>query len=203
MSHVFNFDVPIHAEDYVHRIGRTGRAGREGRAFTIATPEDGRFVQAITRLIGKDIPVITIEGVGKAELSDEEGDTRRRGRNDRQRGRGGRGGGRDQRRDRPAPRQASEPRPAAEERSAARPAQPPHEQRPAPQPSREPRQRQQRPAPREALPPITMDPDGNVTPLAARRGGEPQRERDDDGRIVGFGDHLPAFLARSIKVARG
>ena len=44
MSHVFNFDVPIHAEDYVHRIGRTGRAGREGRAFTLATPEDGRFV---------------------------------------------------------------------------------------------------------------------------------------------------------------
>ena len=42
MSHVFNFDVPINAEDYVHRIGRTGRAGREGRAFTLAAPEDGR-----------------------------------------------------------------------------------------------------------------------------------------------------------------
>ncbi|MDE2514769.1 MAG: DEAD/DEAH box helicase, partial [Rhodospirillales bacterium] len=40
LSHVFNFDVPHHAEDYVHRIGRTGRAGLEGRAFTIATPED-------------------------------------------------------------------------------------------------------------------------------------------------------------------
>ena len=50
MSHVFNFDVPIHAEDYVHRIGRTGRAGREGRAFTLATPEDGRFVEAIEQL---------------------------------------------------------------------------------------------------------------------------------------------------------
>ena len=56
MSHVFNFDVPIHAEDYVHRIGRTGRAGREGRAFTLATPEDGRFVQAIEHLIGKADP---------------------------------------------------------------------------------------------------------------------------------------------------
>jgi superfamily II DNA/RNA helicase len=42
VSHVFNFDVPIHAEDYVHRIGRTGRAGRDGRAFTLATPDDGR-----------------------------------------------------------------------------------------------------------------------------------------------------------------
>src|ERR1044072_5413064 len=42
LSHVFNFDVPYHAEDYVHRIGRTGRAGREGRSFTLAAPEDGR-----------------------------------------------------------------------------------------------------------------------------------------------------------------
>ena len=40
LSHVFNFDVPFHAEDYVHRIGRTGRAGREGHAYTIATADD-------------------------------------------------------------------------------------------------------------------------------------------------------------------
>ena len=44
LSHVFCFDVPIHAEDYVHRIGRTGRAGREGRSFTLAAPEDGKSV---------------------------------------------------------------------------------------------------------------------------------------------------------------
>ena len=47
MRHVFNFDVPIHAEDYVHRIGRTGRAGREGRSFMLAAPEDGKAVAAI------------------------------------------------------------------------------------------------------------------------------------------------------------
>jgi superfamily II DNA/RNA helicase len=40
LSHVFNFDVPVHSEDYVHRIGRTGRAGLEGHAFTIASPQD-------------------------------------------------------------------------------------------------------------------------------------------------------------------
>src|SRR6187431_520111 len=40
VSHIFNFDVPIHAEDYVHRIGRTGRAGRSGKAFTIVTRSD-------------------------------------------------------------------------------------------------------------------------------------------------------------------
>ncbi len=56
MSHVFNFDVPSHAEDYVHRIGRTGRAGREGRAITFATTEDRKYLAGITRLIGKPIP---------------------------------------------------------------------------------------------------------------------------------------------------
>jgi superfamily II DNA/RNA helicase len=57
MSHVFNFDVPSHAEDYVHRIGRTGRAGLTGHAFTLATPEDSKYLAAITRLIGKKIPL--------------------------------------------------------------------------------------------------------------------------------------------------
>jgi superfamily II DNA/RNA helicase len=58
LSHVFNFDVPSNAEDYVHRIGRTGRAGKSGRAFTIAAGEDDRkYVGAIERLIGKAIPL--------------------------------------------------------------------------------------------------------------------------------------------------
>ena len=47
LSHVINFDVPMNAEDYVHRIGRTGRAGRSGRAFTFATPQNSREVAAI------------------------------------------------------------------------------------------------------------------------------------------------------------
>ena len=56
VSHVFNFDVPTNAEDYVHRIGRTGRAGREGAAFTIAaTSYDKRHLEAIEKLIGKKI----------------------------------------------------------------------------------------------------------------------------------------------------
>jgi superfamily II DNA/RNA helicase len=58
LSHVFNFDVPSNAEDYVHRIGRTGRAGKSGRAFTIAASEDDRkYVAAIEKLIGKAIPL--------------------------------------------------------------------------------------------------------------------------------------------------
>ncbi|KUJ82014.1 DEAD/DEAH box helicase [Ruegeria profundi] len=56
VSHVFNFDVPSHAEDYVHRIGRTGRAGRDGKAITICTGRDEKALDAIEKLIQKDIP---------------------------------------------------------------------------------------------------------------------------------------------------
>jgi superfamily II DNA/RNA helicase len=55
VSHVFNFDVPTHAEDYVHRIGRTGRAGREGVAVTLVTSADQKYVDAIEKLIEKKL----------------------------------------------------------------------------------------------------------------------------------------------------
>lgn len=55
VSHVFNFDVPIHAEDYVHRIGRTGRAGRSGASFTLVTKRDTKFSDAIEKLIGQKV----------------------------------------------------------------------------------------------------------------------------------------------------
>ena len=57
MSHVFNFDVPMHADDYIHRIGRTGRAGREGHSITLATSVDGKYVRQIEKLIGTKIEV--------------------------------------------------------------------------------------------------------------------------------------------------
>src|SRR6056297_798069 len=56
VSHVFNFDVPSHAEDYVHRIGRTGRAGRDGKALMICAPKDEKNLDAIERLLEKAIP---------------------------------------------------------------------------------------------------------------------------------------------------
>src|SRR5215469_4814269 len=56
VSHVFNFDVPHHPDDYVHRIGRTGRAGRSGSAVTIVAPIDQKSVGAIEKLIGQTIP---------------------------------------------------------------------------------------------------------------------------------------------------
>lgn len=56
VSHVFNYDVPGHPEDYVHRIGRTGRAGREGKAITLCNPRDTKALAAVEALIQKEIP---------------------------------------------------------------------------------------------------------------------------------------------------
>ena len=61
VSHVFNYDVPSNAEDYVHRIGRTGRAGRSGTAYTLVTGEDKKYLEAIESLIKK-----TIDWTGEA-----------------------------------------------------------------------------------------------------------------------------------------
>ncbi len=56
VSHVFNFDVPHHPDDYVHRVGRTGRAGRSGTAISIVAPMDHKSLTAIEKLIGQGIP---------------------------------------------------------------------------------------------------------------------------------------------------
>jgi superfamily II DNA/RNA helicase len=56
VSHVFNFDVPIHADDYVHRIGRTGRAGRSGAAYMLASHRDGKYLEAIEKITGQKLP---------------------------------------------------------------------------------------------------------------------------------------------------
>ena len=68
VSHIFNFDVPIHAEDYVHRVGRTGRAGRVGHAYTMVTREEAKHLRAIEALIKKEIPYFDI---GTLEDSDD------------------------------------------------------------------------------------------------------------------------------------
>ena len=77
LSHVFNFDVPIHAEDYVHRIGRTGRAGLEGKAFTIAAPDDRYAVEQIEKLIDHPIPPMLVEGLDPVDWAEKDGRKRR------------------------------------------------------------------------------------------------------------------------------
>ena len=67
VSHVFNFDVPFNAEDYVHRIGRTGRAGKVGHAYTLVSPDDARQIAAIESLIKQTIPRETIPDLPAGE----------------------------------------------------------------------------------------------------------------------------------------
>ncbi len=61
VSHVVNYDVPQHPEDYIHRIGRTGRMEAKGDAFTLMVAEDARHVQAIERFIGQKVPRIKLD----------------------------------------------------------------------------------------------------------------------------------------------
>jgi superfamily II DNA/RNA helicase len=181
MSHVFNFDVPIHAEDYVHRIGRTGRAGREGHAFTLATPYDGKFVEAIVKLIGKDIPRIEIEGM--EQLPFEEG--RRRGRD---RDRGGRDGKARGRGERGRSHKPGEPRERHARGGGERPATEPRAAEPVPAPRPQPE------APTAAW------------EHAPKHRAERHKHRRDvaegeESHAVAFGaDNTPDFLRRPVKL---
>jgi superfamily II DNA/RNA helicase len=86
VSHIFNFDVPHHPDDYVHRIGRTGRAGLSGTAITIVAPIDGKAVGAIERLTGQSIPWMGEPSAPPESAESAEGTPSRRG--GRQRGQG-------------------------------------------------------------------------------------------------------------------
>jgi superfamily II DNA/RNA helicase len=112
VSHIFNFDVPHHAEDYVHRIGRTGRAGRSGTAVTVVTPAETKSVAAIEKLIGQTIPWMA---AGSAPAIDEHAETGSP--HAKPSGRRGRTGGQRRRASGPAPRR-EEARSDAKPRSA-------------------------------------------------------------------------------------
>ena len=90
VSHVFNFDVPTHSEDYVHRIGRTGRAGREGTALTICLPFEEKYLGFIEELIKREIPrkdvpegVVATRRAAKPEVEAETAKPKRRTRRER------------------------------------------------------------------------------------------------------------------------
>jgi superfamily II DNA/RNA helicase len=200
LSHVFNFDVPIHAEDYIHRIGRTGRAGREGHAFTLACESDGRFVEAIERMLGKSIPRIEITGI--PTIGFEEGDASRgrgRGRRSSSSGESRRGGtGSESRRSSDRTRGGSRRRPAEEPQPIAAPApdieaeivaapEPVAAAEPASRPARSPRARPVR------EPAITPD-------QRRARPSREERDADHDGPVLAFGDHMPDFLKRPVRL---
>jgi superfamily II DNA/RNA helicase len=116
VSHVVNYDVPIHADDYVHRIGRTGRAGRTGTALTIVSRPDTKYLDAITALLKKDIPW---NGPSLAEFTPPSSDDDDRPRRGERRGREPQGrrtarGGERQREDRPRQEALREERPRSD-----------------------------------------------------------------------------------------
>ncbi len=184
VSHVFNFDVPTHPEDYVHRIGRTGRAGRQGKAYTIATPSDDKYVGQIESLIKKPIP----RGQTPA-IEIREGAPDRPERSER----------------RPSSRDRGEkrPRPVADHgREASREPFRPTETVEAVEPVREERPREERPREersRESRPREDRSRSGERR--SDSRSDNRRDQRREDAPVVGMGDHMPDFLLRSFAPA--
>ncbi|RZJ45286.1 MAG: RNA helicase, partial [Brevundimonas sp.] len=71
VSHVFNYDVSHHADDYVHRIGRTGRAGKLGQAFMIVTPSDDKALDKVLKLIKMDPQELVLDGIDFTAIKDQ------------------------------------------------------------------------------------------------------------------------------------
>jgi superfamily II DNA/RNA helicase len=92
VSHVFNYDVPVHSDDYVHRIGRTGRAGREGFSATLVTLEDAKMMRMIEKMVGVESQWIDGIEPETSALGGESGREGGRGRGGRERGGRERGG---------------------------------------------------------------------------------------------------------------
>jgi superfamily II DNA/RNA helicase len=186
LSHVFNFDVPIHAEDYVHRIGRTGRAGLEGRAFTIASPEDRYAVEQIEKLIGHAIPPVIVEALDPVDWAEKSG----RGRRTRK----------------PAEPKKAAARPREAKESKEKPVRPRTERSRAEKPAAVKEPRAELPVAAErptayAEPRREREPRRDEAPRGEYRGEyrreEPRRYRRDDDlgpSVVGFGDDVPAFM---------
>jgi superfamily II DNA/RNA helicase len=170
VSHVFNFDVPTHAEDYVHRIGRTGRAGKTGIALSIVTAADQKYILEIERLIDRKIDWLAGESL--ANLPEERETSQRapcgarapRSRRASPPG-GDAAGGRAS-----SSRQQTVSAPATAKPSGLR--------------------RQDRPFAEAGQKPSAV---GTGAP-------ERRRHDDDNSPVVGMGDHVPMFLLRPAKV---
>jgi superfamily II DNA/RNA helicase len=194
VSHVFNYDIPHHAEDYVHRIGRTGRAGRLGTAQTLVARGDEKYLSAIEKLITK---TIEWQSGNLASLPPAPEGEERPARRDRDRG--GRSG-RDKDRGRPSKgRGEREHVRTAKEQKIIDAAGGEADDTPVParteKPRREPRPpREDRPA-KEARPARSDAPKTSEKPNREER--RPRgRDQDDGPTPKGFGDSMPGFLAR-------
>jgi superfamily II DNA/RNA helicase len=170
VSHVINYDAPHHAEDYVHRIGRTGRAGKSGEALTIVARIDQKAIAEIEKLIARKID--WQEGAEAPPGEDAEETPRERS----PRGRGaGRGHARSQRAAPVENGERPEHRPDSRRHHAERP----------------PRERVAADAERRS--------NGRPAALAERAPRRERPHREDEARVVGLGDHVPDFLLRPVK----
>ena len=192
VSHVFNFDVPHHPDDYVHRIGRTGRAGRAGTAISIVSPLDTKSIAAIEKLIGQSIPRAEIAAAEYTEASSEDAAPREpRSREGSRRGRG-------------KPQREREPRHGEREaRHSEREAR--HGEREPRHSEREPRrgEREARHGEREGRHAGEHRRNGAKQGSAPRPASTPRNEPRRISREAesepGDHSHLPAFLLRPVR----
>ncbi|HEY0129894.1 MAG TPA: DEAD/DEAH box helicase [Allosphingosinicella sp.] len=194
VSHVFNYDVPWHPDDYIHRIGRTGRAGKTGIAITLATAADAEAIEAIEKLTGAKIR--PVEGAADpAESAPPEGEEEERPRRERgarpPRGRGRSEAPKREPRRRAEPEAASgtEPEAAPEPKPAAPRAEPRRERAEAePRARRDEPRREPRPARGHAEP----------RPEPARGRAESRPEPPAAEGEEGWNGPVPSFLAHKL-----
>jgi superfamily II DNA/RNA helicase len=216
VSHVFNFDVPIHAEDYVHRIGRTGRAGRSGAAFTLVSKRDAKYLGAILALTGDsvewhngDMSTVVEDAGEETARGGRSGKDDKRGSKDRDAKRSsGRGG---EKRDRaPKPDHERQAFSIAENGAPilAEPsigtfavvAETVVEATVQEQPRAESRQRNREPkpfVPRNEQPALLQT--NPAQPEDVRRENNRNRDNDNSTHEIGFGDETPAFMRNGLK----
>lgn len=181
VSHVFNFDVPFNAEDYVHRTGRTGRAGRDGKAFTLAVPEDGKLVAAIHKTINLDIPLTELDGIETLEL-DFTGKKRRHKKSRKSNDRADRSARSAKSHDRGTPDAAAKAQPET-------PAKADQNKAPAARDTKGSTPRLDRPE---------RDDRNDRNERANHRNNRRDRDDHDDKPVIGFGDHTPSFLLTAV-----
>jgi superfamily II DNA/RNA helicase len=189
VSHVFNFDVPIHADDYVHRVGRTGRAGRSGSAYMLASHRDGKYIEAIEKVTGQKL--------ARREMMDIEvrEEARRPARDHDRHGRGGksgrdRGPAKDRNRDRRPPGGKYHDQVASMEPAEATP-----DVTPAPG-ARAEQPRQEQPRPEQKHKPRGENRHGQGQNQGHRDRHQPSRPAAVDK------SELPAFLFRPVPVKK-
>ncbi|WP_282024738.1 DEAD/DEAH box helicase [Limimaricola cinnabarinus] len=209
VSHVFNFDVPSHAEDYVHRIGRTGRAGRKGSAIMICNPRDEKNLEDVERLVQNTIPRLDDPKGAKpapaaeapvAETANEEERPRRTRTRTRSRSR-------DEARPEDKSAAAAEPKAEAKpEPKAETKPQPKAETKPQPKAEAKPEAKAEpkpEAEPKPAAEPASEPKRGEARGNDRNRGGRDRRRnetRDED--VVGMGEDTPAFIAKSFEERR-